>query len=105
MVYPETFSGFRVKDHKNWSTFEKQDFEPKKFDQNDIDVRIEACGVCGSDGEWLGQLLFGMLQFETMDILADHFQFIPSLAVGAKYLFHCASVTKLSARRSRLAQL
>jgi len=38
-----------VTDHKNWSTFKKQEFKLKKFEDHDIDVAIDACGVCGSD--------------------------------------------------------
>jgi len=26
-----------------------QQFKPKKFEDRDIDIKIEACGVCGSD--------------------------------------------------------
>lgn len=34
-----------------------QSFEPKKWDEDDVDVRIQYCGICGSDvsalsGEW-----------------------------------------------------
>jgi len=49
MGYPETAEGFMVTDHKNWSTFKKQEFKLKKFEDHDIDVAIDACGVCGSD--------------------------------------------------------
>jgi len=38
-----------VTDHKNWSKFTKQEFKLKPFEDNDIDVAIDACGVCGSD--------------------------------------------------------
>ncbi|MCJ1309899.1 hypothetical protein MMC25_003560 [Agyrium rufum] len=49
MGYPETFEGFRVKSHEKWSDFEKQEYKPKPFGDNDIDIKIDACGVCGSD--------------------------------------------------------
>ncbi|MCJ1473260.1 hypothetical protein MMC13_001911 [Lambiella insularis] len=49
MGYPETFEGFRIKDHDNWSHFEKQEYKPKPFEDRDIDIKIDACGVCGSD--------------------------------------------------------
>lgn len=49
MVYPETFEGFATTDLQNWTTVKKIEFEPKKFDSHDIDVRIQACGICGSD--------------------------------------------------------
>lgn len=34
-----------------------QEFEPKKWDEDDVDVRVQYCGICGSDvsalsGEW-----------------------------------------------------
>ncbi|KAH7390065.1 NADP-dependent alcohol dehydrogenase 6 [Cadophora sp. MPI-SDFR-AT-0126] len=49
MVYPETFQGFMVDSHSQWSTFNKTEFKPKAFEPKDVDVEIEACGVCGSD--------------------------------------------------------
>ncbi|MCJ1413367.1 hypothetical protein MMC19_007472 [Ptychographa xylographoides] len=49
MGYPDTFEGFQVLSHDKWSDFKKQEFKPKKFEENDIDIKIEACGVCGSD--------------------------------------------------------
>lgn len=49
MPYPEEFEGFMVVDHANWSDFRKRSFKPKKLDERDLDVEIEACGVCGSD--------------------------------------------------------
>jgi len=49
MVYPETFEGFTVESPKTWNTFKKTEIKPKPFGEYDIDVKIEACGVCGSD--------------------------------------------------------
>jgi alcohol dehydrogenase (NADP+) len=67
MPYPETTTGFAVNDKKNWSTFTKQEvcfnrsssssphitnncqLPLKKFEDHDIDIAIDACGVCGSD--------------------------------------------------------
>lgn len=49
MGYPDTAEGFVVTDHKKWSDFTKQEFPLKKFEDRDIDVAIDACGVCGSD--------------------------------------------------------
>ncbi|KAF9464013.1 NADPH-dependent alcohol dehydrogenase [Collybia nuda] len=43
------FKGYAVHDTKNWTTFELIDFEPKPFEDYDIDIKIEYCGVCGSD--------------------------------------------------------
>ncbi len=68
MPYPDTADGFMVNDHKDWSTFRKQEvegrpcfldcmsrslqcfqFKLKPFEEHDVDVAIDACGVCGSD--------------------------------------------------------
>jgi len=38
-----------VTDSKTWSTFHKQEFKLKPFEDHDIDIAIDACGVCGSD--------------------------------------------------------
>jgi len=59
MGYPDTFEGFQVNSHENWSTFKKQEYKPKTFEDNDIDIKIDACGICGSDvhtitGGWGG---------------------------------------------------
>ncbi|KAG7844946.1 hypothetical protein KL941_003686 [Ogataea angusta] len=48
-MYPETFEGFAVTDTSKWSTVSKIEFKPKPFEDYDVDVRILACGVCGSD--------------------------------------------------------
>lgn len=49
MGYPDTAEGFMVNDHKTWQDFEKKEFKLKPFEDRDIDVAIECCGVCGSD--------------------------------------------------------
>ncbi|KAK7524718.1 chaperonin 10-like protein [Phyllosticta citriasiana] len=49
MPYPETTTGFCVTDIKNWSKFTKQDVKLKPFEDRDVDVAIDACGVCASD--------------------------------------------------------
>jgi len=49
MGYPETAEGFMVNDQKNWTKFEKKEFPLKPFEDRDIDIAIDACGVCGSD--------------------------------------------------------
>jgi len=49
MSYPEKFEGFTISDAKKWSDFKKTPLQPKKFEDRDIDIRIDACGVCGSD--------------------------------------------------------
>lgn len=67
MGYPDTFEGFCVAGPKTWNDFKKQELKPKPFGPNDIDVQIEACGVCGSDvhtitggwGDYEGPLCVG----------------------------------------------
>ncbi|KAI9754685.1 MAG: Rho GTPase [Chaenotheca gracillima] len=49
MGYPDTFQGYMIESQKDWSTFKKQEFKPKPFGDNDVDIKIEACGVCSSD--------------------------------------------------------
>ncbi|MCJ1278086.1 hypothetical protein MMC21_005900 [Puttea exsequens] len=49
MGYPDTFEGFMIEDQSKWTNFQKKEFKPKKFEDNDIDIKIDACGVCGSD--------------------------------------------------------
>jgi len=49
MGYPETTTAFTVNDHKNWSTFTKKELKLKTFEEHDVDIAIDACGVCGSD--------------------------------------------------------
>lgn len=48
MVYPETAEGFMISDQKNWKSFEKKEFKLKQFEDRDIDIAIECCGVCGA---------------------------------------------------------
>ncbi|PHH65695.1 hypothetical protein CDD81_1781 [Ophiocordyceps australis] len=67
MGYPDTFTGFCVDGPKSWNKFHKAELTPKPFGDHDIDVEIDACGVCGSDvhtltggwGEFKGPLCVG----------------------------------------------
>ncbi|KAI5458740.1 chaperonin 10-like protein [Mariannaea sp. PMI_226] len=67
MGYPETFEGFCVDGPKTWSSFRREELKPKPFEDHDIDVLIDACGVCGSDvhtitggwGDYEGPLCVG----------------------------------------------
>lgn len=57
MSYPNKFEGIAILDHKDWKNPKKVTYDPKPFCDNDVDVKIEACGVCGSDihranGNW-----------------------------------------------------
>ncbi|KXX75030.1 NADP-dependent alcohol dehydrogenase 6 [Madurella mycetomatis] len=67
MSYPDTFEGFCVDSPKTWNTYYKTELKPKPFEDHDVDVEIECCGVCGSDvhtvtggwGEFEGPLCVG----------------------------------------------
>lgn len=57
MVYPETFQAVGVVDYDDWLNPKSFEYEPQEFREYDIDIEIEACGVCGSDihavsGNW-----------------------------------------------------
>merc|ERR1711964_381715 len=49
MAAPEQFEGFMIHDTKNWTKFSKEKFTPKTFEDYDVDIENECCGVCGSD--------------------------------------------------------
>ncbi|KAI1865740.1 hypothetical protein JX265_008063 [Neoarthrinium moseri] len=49
MPYPDEFEGFMINELGKYKDFKKQPFKPKKFGDNDVDIKIECCGVCGSD--------------------------------------------------------
>lgn len=49
MSYPEKFEGFMINELGKYKDFKKQSFKPKTFGENDVDIKIECCGVCGSD--------------------------------------------------------
>jgi alcohol dehydrogenase (NADP+) len=67
MGYPDSFEGYCVDSPKTWNQFKKHELTPKPFDDNDVDVEIECCGVCGSDvhtvtggwGDYTGPLCVG----------------------------------------------
>ncbi|KAG0671126.1 hypothetical protein C6P40_003112 [Pichia californica] len=48
---PEKFSGYAVFDpsEETWSDVKPYTFEPKPFEDNDIDIKINTCSICGSD--------------------------------------------------------
>lgn len=57
MVYPETFQAIGVVDYDDWLHPKTFEYTPQEFRDQDIDVEIEACGICGSDihaasGNW-----------------------------------------------------
>ncbi|KFA63126.1 hypothetical protein S40285_04780 [Stachybotrys chlorohalonatus IBT 40285] len=57
MAYPDKFEGFQAPSKENWLDFQKGSWEPRPFGDYDVDIKIEACGVCASDkhtidGDW-----------------------------------------------------
>lgn len=62
--YPEEFKGFAISDPSEWNHPKLTSYVPKKFDERDVDIEIECCGVCASElftlkNEWnpRGELL------------------------------------------------
>lgn len=56
MTVPKRFEGFAYNE-KNWKQLRKVEFQPKKVNPEDVVIKIEACGLCGSDihtlkGDW-----------------------------------------------------
>ncbi|KAG8722783.1 hypothetical protein FRC11_002651, partial [Ceratobasidium sp. 423] len=43
------FKGYGISDPKKWSEFRLVDIKPKVWDEEDIDVTVSYCGICGSD--------------------------------------------------------
>jgi len=43
------FKGYAVKDTSKFTEFELIDFQPKTFEDYDVEISIEFCGVCSSD--------------------------------------------------------
>ncbi|CAE6469103.1 unnamed protein product [Rhizoctonia solani] len=43
------FKGYGISDPKEWSDFKLVDIKPKTWDEEDIDVAVTYCGICGSD--------------------------------------------------------
>lgn len=57
MVYPNTIEAVGVHDYDNWLQPKKFEYTPQEFREHDVDIEIEACGICGSDihaasGNW-----------------------------------------------------
>ncbi|CEL63000.1 hypothetical protein RSOLAG1IB_10639 [Rhizoctonia solani AG-1 IB] len=43
------FKGYGIADPSKWSDFKLVDIKPKTWEEEDIDVAVSYCGVCGSD--------------------------------------------------------
>ncbi|KAG8967349.1 NADP-dependent alcohol dehydrogenase [Tulasnella sp. 419] len=53
------FKGYAVKDGSKWDEFEVMEYQPKNWEETDVEIAITHCGVCGSDvhtinGGWGG---------------------------------------------------
>lgn len=50
MGYPETFNGWAAKSKDCLEgKFEKWEFTPKTWEETDVDIKIQYCGICASD--------------------------------------------------------
>jgi alcohol dehydrogenase (NADP+) len=49
MAYPDSAEGFQVDSADTWTDFHKRSFKLKPQGDYDVDVKVDACGVCGSD--------------------------------------------------------
>lgn len=47
--YPEEFAGFAIQSSKEWNKPKYTTYKPKRFEDHDVDIEIECCGLCGSD--------------------------------------------------------
>ncbi|KAH6684603.1 putative NADP-dependent alcohol dehydrogenase 6 [Halenospora varia] len=78
---PEQFEGFMINDTKNWSTFKKGKFTPKHFEEHDVDIESECCGVCGSD---VHTITGGWGELATTPLCVGHEIIGKVLRVGSK---------------------
>jgi len=46
---PEKFTGYQSMNKEHWQDLEKHEYSPKKFTDDDVTMKIDFCGVCGSD--------------------------------------------------------
>ncbi|KAK8049847.1 oxidoreductase [Apiospora phragmitis] len=49
MAKYDKYVGFQVNSPDSYKSFHKQEFDVKPFGDNDVEIKIEACGVCSSD--------------------------------------------------------
>ena len=61
MVYPDTFQGYASQSHAHWSDFARLEFKPKTWTEDDVDIEISYCGVCGSDVHMITGVRFACL--------------------------------------------
>lgn len=70
-----------IHDIKKWNDFKLIDFQPKAFEDYDVDIKIEYCGVCGSD-------VCAFCCIFLVSILTGHHRFTPLLAAGVNLTWH-----------------
>ena len=46
---PEQFTGYGATSAEEWKNLQPMKFDPKPFEEYDVDIEIDWCGVCGSD--------------------------------------------------------
>ncbi len=49
MAKYDQFEGFQVDSADAYTVFTKRKFDTKPFGDNDVEIKIECCGVCSSD--------------------------------------------------------
>lgn len=81
MAAPEQFEGFMIHDTKKWTEFTKEKFTSKNFEDYDVDIENECCGVCGSD---VHTITGGWGDLATSPICVGHEIIGKVLRVGSK---------------------
>ncbi|OKL56158.1 hypothetical protein UA08_08454 [Talaromyces atroroseus] len=84
---PELFTGYGAKSAEKWTNLEKFQFKPKTFEEFDVDIKIDFCGICGSDlhtlsGGWGGTLYPSVVGHEIVGKVARVGAKVTSLNVG-----------------------
>jgi len=56
MSSEQVFKGYAVESAEKWDEFKIMEFTPKTFEEEDIELQITHCGVCGMlvKFSWLG---------------------------------------------------
>ncbi|QRV75187.1 alcohol dehydrogenase [Ceratobasidium sp. AG-Ba] len=63
------FKGYAITDKNKWSDLKVTDITPKKWEEEDIDIAITHCGVCGSD---IHTLTNGWGNLEHLPLVVGH---------------------------------
>ncbi|KAG8888109.1 NADP-dependent alcohol dehydrogenase [Tulasnella sp. 332] len=54
------FKGYAVVDGKEWDKFEVIEYQPKTWTEDDVEIAITHCGVCGSDVHTIDSAAWGV---------------------------------------------